>query len=319
MYKFLISFIVFILSFAFIVGQCNNSEEDFYTEDIENIDDNNAIEKEVVELNNDNVQESQKYQEDICLENQETQSSADGTSSTKELLEKTLPEAIENPLLMSNVPSQIIERKSYTISYNNYTKNANWVAWNLTKDKTDGPWSRRGIDYMEDDDIIGPKQELSDWNNHGLPIDHGHLCPAGDNKWDRDAMLQTFYLSNMCPQNSRLNRGEWERLESRCRGWANHYEEIFIVAGPLFDQHDHLTIGKNKVGVPNAFYKVVLRLGKKPAALGFIFPNESTQYKMQHYVLSVDEVEERTKIDFFNNLPDELENEIESVSDFSKW
>ena len=68
-----------------------------------------------------------------------------------------------------------------------------------------------------------------------------------------------------------------------------------------------------------AFYKVVLRMGKTPQALGFIYPNDGTHHKMSYYVLSVDEVESRTGIDFFYNLPDDIENEVESSSNLSRW
>lgn len=63
---------------------------------------------------------------------------------------------------------------------------------------------------MVDMDVKGGRQELEDWYGHSLPIDHGHLCPAGDCKWSKEAMEQSFLLTNMCPQNSNLNRGDWE-------------------------------------------------------------------------------------------------------------
>ena len=164
----------------------------------------------------------------------------------------------------------------------------------------------------------GPRHELDDWDDITLPVDHGHLCPAGDNKWGREAMEQSFLLTNMCPQNSSLNRGDWDKLENRCRGWANHYGEVFIVAGPIFYSQNYKTIG-DQVGVPDAFFKVVLCMTKKPQALGFIFPNDGVHHKLPHYVYSVDEVEQITGIDFFYNLPDDIEDMVESQSNLSIW
>ena len=172
---------------------------------------------------------------------------------------------------------------------------------------------------MVDYDVEGGRQELSDWKDHDLPIDHGHLCPAGDCKWSKEAMRQSFLLTNMCPQNSDLNRGDWEELESRCRGWARHYGDIYIAAGPIFYNSDYETIGSGEVGVPDAFFKVVLYYGKKPKALGFIYPNNGESHKIQHYVTTVDDVEEKTGIDFFHNLPDDIEAKVESVADINKW
>lgn len=227
--------------------------------------------------------------------------------------------SLELPRVKTNKPEQILVREGYTTSYNASTKNANWVSWHLTKEHTTGPWSRKGIPYIVDNDVKGSRQELEDWYDNNLPIDHGHLCPAGDNKWSKKAMIQSFLLTNMCPQNSALNQGDWEELESRCRGWANHYGEIFIAAGPIFYNKNYKTIGNNKVGVPDAFFKVILRVNKNSQALGFIYPNDGTHHKMDFYVVTVDDVESLTGIDFFYNLSDEIENKVESSSNLSLW
>lgn len=229
----------------------------------------------------------------------------------------------EIPRIIDTRAEQILTREGYTCSYNQDTRNANWVAWHLTKEHANGPWTKKGIPYIEDEDVKGYRQENSDWESIDLSdagIDHGHICPAADNKWSKNAMVQSYLLTNMCPQNANLNRGIWENLESRCRGWARHYGEIFIVAGPIFYSNNYKTIGANKIGIPDAFYKVVLCLSKEPKALGFIFPNSDPIYsKIADYLLSVDQVEEITKIDFFHNLEDSIENIIEANSNLNKW
>ena len=241
-------------------------------------------------------------------------------TSSNIVFNETYISDIETPRICNNIAEQILKRTGYTCSYNQDTRNANWVAWHLTKEHTDGPWSRKGLPYIEDSDVIGAKQELSDWYNHNLNIDHGHLCPAGDNKWDKEAMIESFLLTNMCPQNSKLNQGIWETLESRCRGWARHYGVVYITAGPIFYSKNYKTIGANKIGIPDAFYKVVLCLTKKPKALGFIFPNVEPEYdNIKDYMYSVDEVENITKIDFFHNMEDSIENIIEASSNLNNW
>lgn len=222
------------------------------------------------------------------------------------------------PIITDDKPSQIIKRLAYITSYNINTKNANWVTWHLTREHTTGKWSRDGVPYMVDEDVVGPRQELEDWYVHSLPIDHGHLCPAGDNKWSKEAMFETFYLTNMCPQNSSLNHGDWEELESRCRGWAKKYGDIYIVAGPIFYNAEYKIIGNN-VGVPDAFFKVVLCTNKRPKALGFIYPNEHNNQMMSHYLASVDEVEEVSNIDFFSFLEDSIEDKIEAEPNLNIW
>lgn len=225
----------------------------------------------------------------------------------------------ELPKMLEKRPEQLMKRVGYITSYNDKTKNANWVAWKLIREHIDGPFSRKGVPYYEDMEVKGGRQELSDWSNTCIPIDHGHLCPAGDNKWSRNAMHQSFLLSNMSPQNHDLNNGDWKYLEERCRKWADEYGELYIATGPIFYAEDYTTIGNNKVGVPDAFFKVVLRLGKDPQALGFIYKNNSESHTLDYYLLSVDAVEQETGIDFFYNLPDDIEDVVESNSNLKKW
>lgn len=314
MKKFFIIFIGTLFIMALIIAQCNG-DDSYDEDDIEEEQELTETPSNTEKFDDNNIEE-QKLPEERQDLSEETQLLNESETSEQSTFEST---SLEIPRLTCSKPEQVLVRAGYTTSYNNKTKNANWVAWHLTSDHTSGRWSRDGIPYMVDMDVKGGRQELEDWYGHSLPIDHGHLCPAGDCKWSKDAMEQSFLLTNMCPQNSNLNRGDWEELESRCRGWAKHYGEVYIVCGPIFYNQNYKTIGDNNVGVPDAFYKVVLRIGKKPQALGFIYPNDGTHHKMSYYVLSVDEVEDRTGIDFFYNLPDDIENEIEANSNLSRW
>lgn len=314
MKKFFIIFIGTLFIMALIIAQCNG-DDSYDEDDIEEEQELNETPSNTEKFDDNNIEE-QKLPEERQDLSEDTQLLNESETSEQSTFEST---SLEIPRLTCSKPEQVLVRAGYTTSYNNKTKNANWVAWHLTSDHTSGRWSRDGIPYMVDMDVKGGRQELEDWYGHSLPIDHGHLCPAGDCKWSKDAMEQSFLLTNMCPQNSNLNRGDWEELESRCRGWTKHYGEVYIVCGPIFYNQNYKTIGDNNVGVPDAFYKVVLRIGKKPQALGFIYPNDGTHHKMSYYVLSVDEVEDRTGIDFFYNLPDDIENEIEANSNLSRW
>ena len=161
------------------------------------------------------------------------------------------------PAIPNKISSQFLQRLGYITSYNHNTKCPNWVAWKLTRAHTDGPFPRKGVPYYSDDGIaegIGyvtqetckngyfvdleskePRQKLSDWTRD-YNMSHGHMCPAGDNKWDKAAMNQSFLLTNMCPQDEKLNGGGWKKLEEKCRTWANLYGGIYIVAGPVFNE-----------------------------------------------------------------------------------
>lgn len=215
------------------------------------------------------------------------------------------------------VPEQMLRRTGYTASYNKTTKLPNWVAWHLTADRTTGPAKRSGVDFQADMDVPAPRAEDSDY--YGSGYDRGHMCPAADNKYSEKAMEESFLFTNMCPQNGNLNRGDWNEMEQACRRWAKEYGGVYIVCGPILYKGKHKTIGKNKVVVPEAFFKVVLRTGENPKAIGFIYKNAEGNRPKGDYVNTVDEVERITGIDFFPELPDDVENKVEATADIADW
>lgn len=215
------------------------------------------------------------------------------------------------------VPEQMLRRTGYTASYNKTTKLPNWVAWHLTADRTTGPAKRSGVDFQADMDVPAPRAEDSDY--YGSGYDRGHMCPAADNKYSEKAMEESFLFTNMCPQNGNLNRGDWNEMEQACRRWAKEYGGVYVVCGPILYKGKHKTIGKNKVVVPEAFFKVVLRTGENPKAIGFIYKNAEGNRPKGDYVNTVDEVERITGIDFFPSLPDDVENKVEATADIADW
>lgn len=163
------------------------------------------------------------------------------TRSSETVQEEIINKASDNDWVECGLPinniqtdSQILYRTGYITSYNQSTKIPNWVAWKLTGDRTSGNVPRCQ-NYSPDADVPKPRQEIEDWENkESEEFDHGHMCPAGDNKWSRKAMKETFLLTNICPQNSQLNQETWEHLESHCRWWANKFGTIYIITGPIF-------------------------------------------------------------------------------------
>lgn len=223
----------------------------------------------------------------------------------------------EIPALRKKSGEIILHRKGYTVSYNPSTKIPNWVAWHLTADHTSGKAKRKGIEFHEDTDVPEPRANTFDYVQSGY--DRGHMCPAGDNKWDAEAMEQSFLLSNICPQNHNLNTGDWNGMEQQCRWWAKEFGDIYIVCGPILFNQKHKTIGKDKVVVPEAFFKVVLCIKATPKAIGFIYRNAEGGKPWGDYVNTVDQVERITGFDFFPSLPDDIENKIEAHADLNEW
>lgn len=220
------------------------------------------------------------------------------------------------PAMPNHIPSQVLERLGYIASYNHETKNPNWVAWHLTKEHTDGPFPRLK-NFHEEEEVKGIRASLEDYRGSGWS--RGHMCPAGDNKWNEIAMYESFSLVNVCPQNANLNSGLWNSIENDCRRWANKYGSIYIVCGPIYLRREHVIIGKGNVVVPEAFFKVVLCLNGTPKAMGFIVRNTDGIKKNDLYYNSIDEVERITGYDFFSALPDDIEDTVEATADISAW
>lgn len=215
------------------------------------------------------------------------------------------------------VSDKMLTRKAYVTSYNKQTKCPNWVAWTLTKAHTYGSIQRENERFEEDLDVAAPRATFQDFYNSRY--DRGHMCPAGDNKWDEEAMKQSFLLTNICPQNHGLNKEDWNDLEIQCRTWARRFGELTIVCGPLFEDENPRQIGRNRVTVPSGFFKVVCRMQPTPAAVGFIFTNDGHRQPWRQQTVSVDDVEQRTGFNFFHMLPDDVEDAVEAVATLEEW
>jgi len=221
------------------------------------------------------------------------------------------------PAKLKDRPEQILRKQTFTVSYNKSTLCPNWVAWKLTKAHTYGKLPRPEQAFHEDPDVPQPRAQFYDYKSK--QYGRGHMCPAGDNKWDQDAIYETFVMSNICPQDRDLNEGVWDQIEITCRQWARRYGELYIVCGPIFKSKNPKTIGTHKVAVPDAFFKVVLRLKPTAQAIGFLCDNQPLTGSMNDYIVSVDEVEKVTGINFFARLDQQTQDEVEANDNFQLW
>ena len=226
-------------------------------------------------------------------------------------------EGIEIPTITEERSDRVITHKGYTVSYNYDWKIPNWVAYELTDWEVQGEVPR--YDRFKPDPMVpqGATATTNDYKHSGY--DRGHMAPAADMKWDEQVMKESFYLSNICPQNPNLNGGVWKDLEEQVRDLASQKGKIFVVCGPIVNDISN-TIGENKVVVPQAFYKVLLQEENGEIhTIGFVYENVSGRKPMSTYAMTVDEVEKLTNIDFFPSLPNKIENKVESEVDFSQW
>jgi endonuclease G len=217
---------------------------------------------------------------------------------------------MEIPVMSAKKQGQVIHRTGYTLAYDAKTRTPQWVAWELTKKETQGT-EERSNDFQPDPDVKGAKVVTKDYSHSGY--DRGHMAPAADMKWSKKAMKESFYMSNICPQDHNLNTSDWSELENKSRQWARRYGKVYIVCGPIYNGKRNEYIGDHRVKVPDAFFKVVLiNEKKKQCAMGFYFENEAGERKLQEYLVPVDRLEQLTGMDFFSALPDNLEDRLEA-------
>ena len=213
---------------------------------------------------------------------------------------------------------QLLTKTATTIMFSIKHKQAYWVAYSLTKSNTTSIYKRTNK-FTPDPEISKNSQgSNADYKKSGY--DKGHLAPAADMGWSINSMKESFFFTNMSPQVPSFNRGIWKKLEELVRSWAQKYGNIYITTGPILNSFMGY-IGAKKIGVPTYFYKAILYYNPpKPAkAIAFILKNEGSKYSLATFVVSVDELEKLTNIDFFYQLPDDIENKIEAKSDFWKW
>ena len=216
----------------------------------------------------------------------------------------------------SSTTSTVINHNYYSVSYSEKYEQAEWVAYKLTSAMIAG-YAERKNNFKEDPLVTTRSATLADYKGSGY--DRGHLCPAADMKISQEAMNESFYMSNMSPQDPSFNRGIWKSLEEKVRSWAATEGEVYVVTGGVLTSVNK-TIGANQVGVPQEYYKIVYDYsGSNSKMIGFVLPNKKGEKQLSEYVVPVNRIETITGIDFFPQLSDELEEALESHSNYSSW
>lgn len=233
--------------------------------------------------------------------------SSESLPSNQSQPKEALP--LEIPVASNKKNCKTIEHMGYTVSYNCKEKIPQWVAYSLTAAEAEANLPRKDK-FTEDPDLHGAQASDSDYKRSGW--DRGHMAPAADMKWSSQAMRESFYLTNICPQSHNVNAGDWKTLEELCRKLAFKHKKVYIACGPVIDKREFGTIGANRVTVPDGFFKVLLmKTSKGWHSIGFLFSNRPGHKKLYKYACPVDEVEKKVEMDFFSALDDSIEDKIE--------
>ena len=210
----------------------------------------------------------------------------------------------------------VVHHTAYSLLYSEEHEQAIWIAYELTSEETNKKFDRSDK-FIVDPAIKTGSATTADYTGSGY--DRGHLAPAADMSWSNQTMQESFYYSNMSPQDQSFNRGIWKKLEELVRTWAVEDKSLYVVTGPILS--DNLpSIGPNKVSIPKFYYKVLLDYSQPDfKAIGFIIPNQGSKADLSSFAVSIDKVEQLTGLNFFHNLPDKQEISLESSICISCW
>ncbi len=218
--------------------------------------------------------------------------------------------------LPTSTTGAIVSHTHYSLSYSEKHEQAEWVAYELKREHISSNEFKRP--YFEIDKKV--RSQSADWRNYKKSgYDRGHLCPAGDRRFSRDAFNETFLTSNVTPQNHEFNSGIWNTLEQKVRYWAKKYDGVYVVTGGILSE-DLSGIGYEHVSVPEYFYKVILdRTATPPKMIAFLIPHKDSDRSLKEFVVPTDEIERRTGIDFFPKLEDGIESSLEASASTNQW
>lgn len=211
----------------------------------------------------------------------------------------------------------IIDREGYALGYSEEHEQARWVIYRMTYEEATTKATSREDNFRPDPEIPTGSATLADYRNSGK--DRGHMAPAADMSFSPKTMDESFFMSNMSPQEPDCNRGVWKELEAQVRSFAITEGDVYVVTGPILPQTKTITIGPNEVTVPKYYYKVVWDRTPPEKMIGFIVPNAGSTKPLQSFATTVDEVELKTGLDFFSMLPKEQQEALESNITIDAW
>lgn len=222
---------------------------------------------------------------------------------------------MELPAIRGN--DVILVYNGFVVNYNTERLIPNWVAYELTAEEVAGQVPH-GKGFGMDLDYTGKQAMREDYSSTGW--DKGHMAPSADMKWSQASMNESFYLTNICPQNHDLNGKDWHTLEKHVRNWALAYGSVWVVCGPYVYANKYGAIGYQGVVVPDGFFKAVLRKeGNEYKAIAFLFENDGSKQALQDAVVSVNDVEALIGYDLFTNLSDLIEETVEAQASWNDW
>lgn len=230
-----------------------------------------------------------------------------------------LPQGFAEQLQQVTVPAEManqpIAYTGFLVNYNASMHVPVSVSYVLTRERMQGTVER--CDHFEADPAVAGCAQPDDYVLSGY--ERGHMAPAHDMAWSEASMRESFLMTNVCPQDKRLNEGGWAKLEEKVREWVQRDSVLVVVTGPVLEQGLE-RIETSQVVIPQRFYKVMIAPYARPVrCAAFVYPNGASGGALNDYAVTINEVERLTGLDFFPALPDDLETEVESRLNLKQW
>ena len=268
---------------------------------------------------------------DGSSQNASDNSNANSTATNKEYGRMEMPRIKKGSRIIIHSTTEF--GVNYIVEWDDGLRSQRWTCYRMddSNSKRVGSrsqwWGETGDPFAEDNMIPAPyRTTLQDYSKIYRSYQRGHICPSGDRLNSKEANKQTFLLSNIQPQIGGFNSGVWLYMETKIRGgkfngtkvagWNtdSFRDTLYICKGGTID-NNNFTYASSGIIVPKYFFAAILRVKNgNYNALGLWFEHKSNHSTdLKAYACSIDELEAKTGIDFFCNLPDKKEKVIEAA------
>lgn len=223
---------------------------------------------------------------------------------------------------------------NYCVDFDLQKRHSRWVAFRFDGETRSKVTSRSDEPFTDDPEL--PSTAWVGGGGFGSPYNRGHLCASNDRLFSVEANQQTFYMSNISPQEGSFNQGYWitlENLVSNCGRNSAFADTLYVVKGGAIDKPEHirgyLNRSSGQMAIPKYYFMALLRVKSgsytsiafwmENKRYGYTYENTAPRSEIAKNAISVDSLETLTGIDFFHNLPDQIENAVEAKYNFNDW
>lgn len=216
--------------------------------------------------------------------------------------------------------ARVLVNRAYVVGYGEAVANPLWSVYRIA-DVSPLPSAPERPERFEVDGRTVGRVAPDDYTNSGY--DRGHLAPnyAIGTRYGAEAQRETFLMSNVIPQRHALNAGVWKEIEQDiATSYPARFGEVWVIAGPIFGERPR-RLSRRGPAIPEACYMIVVdESDGRLRTMAFIFSEDTPSgTEANHYLVSIDEVERRTGLDFFAELEDVAEAQVEAQVASRVW